>query len=63
MLSTILANTICLFEKLVQKTTSTQSYQSALENYLSRRSITDTAQLEVYMREFIYQTNRDNIIK
>ena len=35
------------------------SYQSKLDSYLSRKSITDAATLENYIKEFEYQSHKE----
>jgi len=35
-------------------------YQSRLEAYLKTKSITDTATLEHYIKEYTYLTNKEN---
>jgi len=36
------------------------SYQSRLENYLSKKSITDAATLECYIKEYEYNSHKEN---
>jgi len=36
-----------------------ESYQTRLEAYLSRQSITDAATLENYMKEFEYKSHKE----
>ena len=35
-------------------------YQSRLETYLSRKSITDAATLDNYIKEFTYNSHKEN---
>lgn len=38
------------------------SYQSRLDQYLSTKGITDAAQLEGYIQQFNYNSQKENLI-
>lgn len=54
-ISTIMLN---ILERLAEMFPG-ESYQTRLEAYLSRQSITDAATLENYMKEFDYKSHKE----
>ena len=48
-----------IIERLVEMFPS-DGYQSRLEMYLKTKSITDAATLDNYIKEFEYQSHKDN---
>lgn len=55
-ISTFMLN---ILERLVEMFPS-DGYQSRLEMYLKTKSITDAATLDNYIKEFEYQSHKDN---
>lgn len=54
-ISTLMLN---ILERLAEMFPS-ESYQTRLEAYLSRQSITDAATLENYIKEFEYKSHKE----
>ena len=54
-ISTLMLN---ILERLAEMFPN-ESYQTRLESYLSRKSITDAATLENYIKEFEYKSHKE----
>ena len=55
-ISTIMLNILERLAEMFPK----DGYQSRLEQYLSTKSITDAATLECYMKEYEYNSHKEN---